>query len=142
MGGSRSGRIAGVQTDFRDAVEAKDLTRVEQLLADDVVFRSPAVHKPYVGKQATMVILTAVTRVFEDFRYTRVVEGPRDHVLVFEARVGDRQVEGADFLHLDDQGRIDDFRVMVRPLSGLNALVEAMGAAIPEVARELGLDGG
>jgi hypothetical protein len=99
------------------------------------------VHKPYEGKQATEVILRAVTRVFEDFRYTRTVSDGDDHVLVFEARVGDRAVEGADFLHVDTDGLIDDFRVMVRPLSGLTALVEAMGAAIPQVLRELGLDG-
>ncbi|MGN6131091.1 MAG: nuclear transport factor 2 family protein [Nocardioidaceae bacterium] len=125
--------------EFREAVESGDPARVEALLADDVVFRSPAVHKPYEGKQTTAVILRAVTRVFEDFRYTRVVEGERDQVLVFEARVGDRQVEGADFLHLDEAGLVDDFRVMVRPLSGLQAVVDAMARAIPEVMRELGL---
>ncbi len=123
---------------FAEAVAAKDPARIESLLAEDVVFRSPAVHKPYEGRQATMVVLRAVMRVFEDFRYTRAVEGPHDHVLVFEARVGDRQVEGADFLHYREDGLVDDFRVMVRPLSGLNALVEAMGAALPEVLRELG----
>jgi hypothetical protein len=127
--------------EFRQAVESGDPTRLEALLADDVVFRSPAVHKPYEGKQATSVILRAVARVFDDFAYTRVVEGAHDQVLVFEARVGDRQVEGADFLHLDDEGLVDDFRVMIRPLSGLQAVVDAMAAAIPEVMRELGLDG-
>jgi hypothetical protein len=127
--------------EFRQAVESGDPTRLEALLADDVVFRSPAVHKPYEGKQATSVILRAVARVFEDFAYTRVVEGARDQVLVFEARVGDRQVEGADFLHLDDEGLVDDFRVMIRPRSGLQAVVDALAAAIPEVMRELGLDG-
>jgi hypothetical protein len=125
---------------FREAVESGDPARVEALLADSVVFRSPAVHKPYEGKQATAVILRAVTRVFEDFRYTRVVESGADHVLVFEARVGDRDVEGADFLHYDEQGLVDDFRVMIRPLSGLQAVVEAMATAIPDVMRELGLD--
>lgn len=131
--------LALVMNEFREAVESGDPARVEALLADDVVFRSPAVHKPYEGKQTTAVILRAVTRVFEDFRYTRVVEGERDQVLVFEARVGDRQVEGADFLHLDEAGLVDDFRVMIRPLSGLQAVVDAMARAIPEVMRELGL---
>jgi hypothetical protein len=122
---------------FREAVESGDSKRIEELLAEDVVFRSPAVHKPYEGKQATAVILRAVAKVFEDFRYIRVVEGPRDQVLVFEARVGDREIEGADFLHLDDQGLVDDLRVMVRPLSGLNAVVDAMGVAIPQVLEEM-----
>ncbi len=126
---------------FREAVESGDIARIEAMLADDVVFRSPAVHQPYQGKQATAVILRAVTRVLADFRYTRVVEGAHDQVLVFEAQVGDRQVEGADFLHVDEHGLIDDFRVMIRPLSGLNAVVEAMAVAIPEVMREMGLGG-
>ena len=126
--------------EFQAAVESGDPERLDALLAEDVVFRSPAVHKPYEGKTATSVILRAVMRVFEDFRYTRVVDDGADHVLVFEARVGDRQVEGADFLHVGAHGLVDDFRVMIRPLSGLTAVVEAMGAAIPEVMRELGLD--
>jgi ketosteroid isomerase-like protein len=126
---------------FREAVESGDSARIEALLAEDVVFRSPAVHKPYEGKQVTAVILRAVARVLEDFHYTREMghEGDAEQVLVFEARVGDRLVEGADFLHVREDGLIDDFRVMIRPLSGLNAVVEAMASAIPEVTAELGL---
>ena len=126
---------------FREAIEARDVEALEALLADDVVFRSPAVHKPYEGKLATSVVLRAVMRVFEDFRYTREIgeAGGADHVLVFEARVGDRQVEGADFLHVREDGLIDDFRVMIRPLSGLTTVVEAMGAVLPDVIREMGL---
>ena len=127
---------------FREAVETRDVDALQALLAEEVVFRSPAVHKPYEGKLATSVVLRAVMRVFEDFRYTREVGSPdgADSVLVFEARVGDRTVEGADFLHVRDDGLIDDFRVMIRPLSGLNAVVEAMQAVLPEVMREMGLD--
>ena len=126
---------------FREAIEARDVDALEALLADNVVFRSPAVHKPYEGKLATSVVLRAVMRVFEDFRYTREIgeAGGADHVLVFEARVGDRQVEGADFLHVREDGLIDDFRVMIRPLSGLTTVVEAMGAVLPDVIREMGL---
>ncbi|MFP5253696.1 MAG: nuclear transport factor 2 family protein [Actinomycetes bacterium] len=129
---------------FRDAVEARDLDALEAALAEDVVFRSPAVYKPYEGRPATMVILRAVMRVFEDFRYVRETASAdgRDHVLVFEATVKDKQLEGVDVLHLDEDGLVDDLRVLVRPLSGLNGLVEAMGQAIPEVMRELGLDPG
>ena len=126
---------------FREAIEARDVEALEALLADDVVFRSPAVHKPYEGKLATSVVLRAVMRVFEDFTYTREIgaEEGADHVLVFEATVGDRRVEGADFLHVREDGLIDDFRVMIRPLSGLNAVVEAMQAVLPDVMREMGL---
>lgn len=129
---------------FREAIEARDVEALEALLADDVVFRSPAVHKPYEGKLATSVVLRAVMRVFEDFVYTREIgaEDGADHVLVFEATVGDRRIEGADFLHVREDGLIDDFRVMIRPLSGLNAVVEAMQAVLPDVMREMGLADG
>ena len=128
---------------FTAAIEARDVEALEGLLADEVVFRSPAVHKPYEGKLATSVVLRAVMRVFEDFRYTRTIgaETDADQVLVFEARVGDRSIEGADFLHVGEDGLIDDFRVMIRPLSGLTAVVEAMQAVLPDVMAEMGLSG-
>jgi SnoaL-like domain len=122
---------------FKRAIEVKDIDAVARLLADDIEFSSPAVHKPYVGKDATLVILRAVARVFEDFAYTLVLEEGSDSVLVFQARVGDRQLEGADFVHVDEAGKIDRLRVMIRPLSGLNALVAAMAVAIDEVMAEL-----
>lgn len=119
--------------EFRKAIESKDLDALQATLSDDVIFCSPAVHKPYAGKAETMVILRAVMTVFEEFRYTRVFEGPEGGVLVFDARVGDRQVQGADFLQLGDDGLIDNLTVMIRPLSGLNAVVAAMAPAIEEI---------
>ena len=127
---------------FRRAVEARDAEALVATLADDVVFRSPAVHKPYRGRDEVQVVLRAVTRVFDDFRYVQTWGEGADHVLLFEATVGDRQLEGADFVHTDEDGLVDDLRVMVRPLSGLNALVAAMQQAIPEVLAELGIPAG
>ncbi|MFG2264207.1 nuclear transport factor 2 family protein [Streptomyces sp. NPDC048720] len=123
---------------FREAVEAGDLDAVEALLADDVVFTSPVVFKPYPGKAITAAILRGVSEVFEDFRYERELSGPdgRDHALVFRARVGDRELTGCDFIHLDDDGLIDELTVMVRPLSGAQALAAAMGARFDSIARE------
>jgi ketosteroid isomerase-like protein len=117
---------------FRTAVEAGDLDAAVALLADDVVFRSPVVFRPYRGRDAVRELLTAVSRVFEDFSYVREIGAPNasDHALVFRARVGDRQIEGCDFLHLDENGSIDEFVVMVRPLSGALALAEAMKAQL------------
>ena len=123
---------------FRQAIEAGDADALVATLAEEVVFRSPAVHKPYQGKDEVQVILRAVMRVFEDFRYTRTWGEGADHVLLFEATVGDRRLEGADFVHTGEDGLVDDLRVMVRPLSGLDALVAAMQQAIPEVLAELG----
>ena len=113
---------------FREAVEAWDVDRLVSLMTEDVTFRSPVVHKPYQGRDEVAVILRAVSRVFEGFRYDREIgaEDSADHALVFRARVGDREVEGCDFLHVNEDGLIDEFFVMVRPLSGALALAEAM----------------
>ncbi len=123
---------------FREAIEAQDLDAAEALLAENVVFTSPVVFKPYAGKAITASILRAVAQVFEDFRYVREYGGPdgRDHALVFTARVSGREITGCDFLHLDEDGLIDDFMVMVRPLSGAQALAEAMGARFEQIAKE------
>jgi hypothetical protein len=117
---------------FRDAVEAQDIEAAIALLAEDVVFRSPVVFKPYHGRDAVGMLLAAVSRVFQDFRYEREIgaEEASDHALVFSARVGDRKLDGCDFLHTNEHGLIDDFCVMVRPLSGALALAEAMKAEL------------
>jgi hypothetical protein len=123
---------------FREAVEAGDIDAVEALLAEDVVFTSPVVFKPYPGKAITAAILRGVARVFEDFRYDRELAGAdgRDHALVFRARVGDREITGCDFIHLDEEGLIDELTVMVRPLSGAQALAAAMGAKFDQIVQE------
>src|SRR5438067_6003207 len=117
---------------FRDAIEARDFEAAVALMADDVEFRSPVVFKPYRGRDEVRTILLAAFSVFEDFRYLRVMasEDGTDHALVFRARVGDREVEACDFLHVNAEGLIDDFAVIVRPLSGLNALADAMRAQL------------
>jgi SnoaL-like protein len=121
---------------FREAVEAGDHDAIEALLADDVVFTSPVAFAPYPGKPITAAILRAVVRVFSDFRYVREIGDGRDHALVFTARVGDKEIHGCDFLHLDEDGLIDELTVMVRPLSAAMALSEAMGAQFERITRE------
>ncbi|BBZ16541.1 nuclear transport factor 2 family protein [Mycolicibacterium gadium] len=117
---------------FRAAIEARDLDAAVALLREDVVFRSPVVFTPYEGREALRQILAAVIDVFEDFRYIREIgaAGAADHALVFEARVGDKQVQGCDFIHVDANGLIDEFTVMVRPLQAMLALAEAMKARL------------
>ncbi|MGX5210875.1 nuclear transport factor 2 family protein [Streptomyces violaceus] len=123
---------------FRKAVENGDLDAVAALLADDVVFTSPVAFKPYPGKAMTTAILRAVTQVFENFTYVREIANPdgRDHAFVFTASVAGKKLQGCDFLHFDEDGKIDDFTVMVRPLSAAHALSEAMGAQFEKIARE------
>jgi hypothetical protein len=115
---------------FRAAAEAKDFSVAHDLFAEDVVFRSPVVFKPYEGREALGVLLGAVVRVFEDFRYVEQVETGDAAVLLFEARVGDRDVQGVDILRFDGEGRIREMVVMVRPMSGMHALAEAMQAQL------------
>lgn len=117
---------------FRAAIEARDLDAAVALLRGDVVFRSPVVFTPYEGREALRQILGAVFEVFEDFRYVREIgaDGARDHALVFEARVGDKQLQGCDFIQLDDDGAIEELTVMVRPMQAMLALAEAMRARL------------
>ena len=115
---------------FHDAVERADMDAAVALLADDVVFRSPAVFKPYEGRETVATILRTVFGVFEDFRYTDELAGDDAHGLVFEARVGDRSLQGIDLLRTDADGRIAEFTVMIRPASGLIAVAERMGPAL------------
>jgi hypothetical protein len=86
------------------------------------------VFTPYQGREALRQILAAVVEVFEDFRYVREIgaDDARDHALVFEAKVDDKQLEGCDFIQLDDDGAIRELVVMVRPLSAALALADAM----------------
>jgi hypothetical protein len=121
---------------FREAVESWDIDQVISLMTEDVTFRSPVVHKPYQGRDQVAAILHAVSRVFEDFRYDRAIGAPdaTDHALVFRARVGDREIEGADFLRVNADGLIEEFFVMIRPLSGAMAVAEAMRAELERSA--------
>ena len=117
---------------FRRAVEAHDMAAAVALLSEDVVFRSPVVFRPYEGRDAVAPILHAVAEVFEDFRYVREIgaDDAADHALVFRARVGDRELEGVDLLHVGDDGRIDELVVMLRPLNATLAVAEAMRARL------------
>jgi hypothetical protein len=117
-------------SEFRAAVERGDFGAATALLAEDVVFRSPAVFKPYEGREKVGTILRTVGGIFEDFRYTDALEGDGAHILVFEARVGDRSVQGIDLIRPDGGGSIAELTVMLRPASGLMAVAERMGPAL------------
>ncbi|MFI7545835.1 nuclear transport factor 2 family protein [Actinoplanes sp. NPDC049599] len=117
---------------FRAAVEARDIAAAVALMADDVVFHSPIAFTPYRGREAVGTVLRAVLEVFEDFRYVREIGAPDavDQALVFRTRVGERELEGCDFLQYHESGAIAELTVMVRPLNGALALAEAMKAKL------------
>ena len=118
---------------FRRAVEAEDPEALTAALAEDIVFRSPAVFKPYEGKAIVAAILTeGAMKVFEEFHYTDQLEEGDVATLLFEARVGDRLLNGLDVLRFDGTGKVRELMVMVRPLSGLNAVADAMAKRFEE----------
>jgi hypothetical protein len=113
---------------FRAAVEAEDPEALTETLAEDVVFRSPVVFRAYEGRPVVSMILTeGAMKVFQDFRYIEQLEGDEAAALIFHARVGDREVDGLDLVRFDAEGKVKELTVMARPMSGLNALADAMG---------------
>lgn len=122
---------------WHQMIASRDLSRLPGLLHPQAVFRSPMAHQPYPGAAAVQLILSTVIQVFEDFRYHRTLvdQDGSSVVLEFSARVGERQLKGIDMIRFDADGKIVDFEVMIRPLSGLQALGEEMGRRLtPQLA--------
>lgn len=99
-----------------------DLPALEEILAEDVVFHSPFLWRPYPSRMATFVILSTVIEVFQDFRYHRQLLVGRDWALEFSARVGDLSLKGIDLIRFNDYGKIQEFEVFIRPANALQAL--------------------
>ena len=112
-------------------------------MAPDVRFLSPVAFSPYEGRALVGAILRGVGRVFEDFVYVREIGAVEDPglVLMFTARVGGREVHGADFLQFDDEGLIGELCVMLRPLSAATAMAEAMAAQFDQIRGEVAQTG-
>ena len=119
-------------TRWHEMLETRDMSILNELLADNVVFRSPVAFQPYPGKQVVFFILTNVIQVFENFTYHRefLSEDGNNVVLEFSANVGDKKIKGIDMIQFNDEGQIIDFEVMIRPKSGLEALAVEMGQRI------------
>jgi hypothetical protein len=115
---------------FGTAIEAGDEDAALATLSPDVVFRSPAVHKAYEGRDVVSALLRVVGRTFENFRYTNEWRDGDTTILFFEANVGDRDLQGVDILEHGDDGLVERFTVMIRPLSGLQALAAAVSARL------------
>jgi SnoaL-like domain len=111
---------------FRRAAEAKDLEQMTATLREDVVLHSPILFRGFEGRETAMAVLTQVSQVLEDFRYTDELAEDNTVCLRFKARVGDRELEGIDFLELDDEGKVADLTVFMRPLSAVNRFNEQM----------------
>lgn len=116
---------------WHDAVRLQDVGALDALLADDAVFHSPVVHTPQRGKALATRYLSAALQVLANptFRYVRELVGPSDAVLEFEVELDGIHVNGVDLIRWNEDGRISDFKVMIRPLKAIQAVQERMAAA-------------
>jgi hypothetical protein len=117
---------------WHELVKTHDTKGLDSLLADNAVFCSPVVHAPQRGKAITRQYLSAAFHVFgnESFHYVREVAGPRDAVLEFQVEIDGISVNGVDMLKWDDEGRIVEFKVMIRPLKAINLIHQKMAAML------------
>jgi hypothetical protein len=113
---------------WHQLIEARDAGALDDILADDVVFHSPVVHTPQRGKQLAKVYLSAAIMVLanSEFEYVREVTGESDAVLEFTSEVNGIHINGVDMIHWNADGKIDDFKVMIRPLKAVNLLFGLM----------------
>lgn len=115
---------------FRAAVESRDQEAMVACLAEDVRLYSPVAFKPFAGRAAVSELFWNLFEVFEDFHYVDELEGEGTHALIFRASVNGRQLEGLDHLVFGDDGLVTEFTVMIRPLSALIAMGEAMAPRV------------
>ena len=126
MGGERNLKTWNLLEQWHQIVFERDLEKLSAILAEDVVFRSPFVWKPYHGRVPTFVILSTVIDVFEDFAYHRELVDGDNWALEFSARVGDLSLKGIDLIRWNEAGQIVEFEVFVRPFNALQALGQQM----------------
>ena len=113
-------------------VKSHDVKGLDALLAEKVVFHSPVVHTPQVGKAITKKYLGAAFQVFfnDSFRYVRELKGDRDAILEFEVTLDGIAVNGVDMIKWNEAGKITEFKVMIRPLKAINLIHQKMAATL------------
>ncbi len=119
---------------WHTCIEQRDFSLLATLIHPEAIFRSPMAYQAYESSTAMIMILTTVIQVFENFTYHRefMTEEGNNIVLEFSANIGNRQLKGIDMIRFDEQGRIVEFEVMIRPFSGLQALGLAMSQRLGE----------
>lgn len=117
---------------WHDLVSSRNTRGLPALMADEVVFHSPVVHTPQSGKAITVQYLTAAFHVFfnETFTYLREIVGPHDAVLEFQVVIDGITVNGVDMLKWNDDGKLVEFKVMIRPLKAINLIHQKMAAML------------
>jgi|SRR3954451_9260905 hypothetical protein len=120
---------------FRAAVEAQDIDAMSALMADDIEFHSPFAFRPFVGRESVTGVLTGVMNTFEEFEYSDELAEGDTSTLIFNAKVGDKKVQGLDLIRLNSAGQIEELTVMLRPASALMAMGEAMAPKVEGLAK-------
>jgi hypothetical protein len=117
---------------WHQVAKNRDVAGLDSLLHRDVVFHSPVVHSPQVGKSITTQYLAAAFQVFfnDSFVYVREVHGQGHAMLEFNVEIQGIVVNGVDMISWDQDGLITDFKVMVRPLKGVNLIHQNMGTML------------
>lgn len=116
-------------------VDDGDQALLRDLLAEDVIFHSPVVHTPQRGKALSMMYLSGALQILknESFRYVREIVGDREAVLEFTTEIDGIVINGIDLIKWNDEDKIVDFKVMVRPLKAINLLHQKMAAALEQI---------
>lgn len=120
---------------WHQLVDTKDAAALESILADNVVFHSPVVHTPQVGKPITALYLTAALHVLNNdtFQYLREVISGNHAVLEFQTVIDGISINGVDMITWGEDGRITDFKVMIRPLKAINLVHRMMGEMLQKI---------
>ena len=118
--------------DWHHIITARDLNKLDAILADNATFHSPVVHTPQVGKDITKMYLSAAFHVLlnDSFHYVREVADDKNAVLEFMVEVDGVQVNGVDMIRWDHDGKIADFKVMLRPYKAINLIKDKMRAML------------
>ncbi len=117
-------------------IETPDDGILHEILADNVKFHSPFVWKPKEGKEITTQILLTVSQVFQNFRYVREITNNNQFCLEFEANIGELTLRGIDLIALNEEGKIIDFEVMIRPANALQILGIEMGNRLTNLSEQ------
>lgn len=115
---------------FRRAAESKDFDLMAETLREDVVLHSPILFRGFEGRDTVAAVLIHVAATLEDLTYTDELADERTVALRFKAKVGDKELEGIDFLELDEDGNVAELTVFMRPFSALTAFNEEMMARL------------
>lgn len=122
---------------WHDMLRRQSLDRLDEVLAEDCVFLSPIVHTPQEGRELTSLYLNGALGVFNDsFRYIKEVVTPEHAVLEFTCDLDGITVNGVDIMTFDEQGKIIEFKVMVRPLKAVNLLHARMREMLESMAAQ------